>query len=122
AAGLPHVAAAPRLAPRPPATPPCPGPGPPEPPPAPAAAGEPARPSHWRSVTGRAAALLAFWLVLTGVSVADLPIGAAATGLATWASLRLVPAGPVSLPPFASGRPPFCLFPPTHAVRPHLPP
>jgi multicomponent Na+:H+ antiporter subunit E len=76
----------------------------PEPHHRPAAAREPARPSHWRSVTGRAAALLVFWLVLTGVSVADLPIGAAATLLATWVSLRLVPAGQFSIRPLALAR------------------
>lgn len=41
----------------------------------------------------RAAAFLGLWLVLSGVGPAGLPVGAMAAVLATWASLRLLPAG-----------------------------
>jgi multicomponent Na+:H+ antiporter subunit E len=48
----------------------------------------------------RAAGFLALWLVLAGVSLADLPAAAVAVVLATWVSLSLSPpAGPgISLP------------------------
>jgi len=58
-----------------------------------------AQPRHWRSAAVRATALLAFWLGLTGASLADLPIGVAATLMATWMSLRLLPAGHFSARP-----------------------
>jgi multicomponent Na+:H+ antiporter subunit E len=51
----------------------------------------------------RAGGFLALWLVLAGVSVADLPAAAVAVVAATWASLSLSPpAGPgISLPDLA---------------------
>ena len=41
----------------------------------------------------RLVGFLGLWLVLAGPRLADLPIGVAAAGLATWTSLRLVPSG-----------------------------
>jgi multicomponent Na+:H+ antiporter subunit E len=46
-----------------------------------------------RVTVTRAAAFLGFWLVLSGADPAGLPVGAMAAVLATWASLRLLPAG-----------------------------
>jgi multicomponent Na+:H+ antiporter subunit E len=43
----------------------------------------------------------AFWLMIAGAAPADLPIGAATAGLATWASLRLLPPSEVRLRPWA---------------------
>jgi multicomponent Na+:H+ antiporter subunit E len=51
------------------------------------AAGPPPRGAIWR-----AAWFLGLWLVMAGAHVADLPAAAAAVILATWASLRLLPA------------------------------
>lgn len=39
----------------------------------------------------RAALLLGLWLALAGTAAKDLPVGLAAVGLGTWASLRLMP-------------------------------
>ena len=52
----------------------------------------------------RAAGFLAFWLILFGVSPADLPVGALAAAAATWASLRLLPPGSWRLRPVALAR------------------
>lgn len=41
----------------------------------------------------RAIGFLAFWLILSGFEVADLPAGILAAASATWASLRLLPPG-----------------------------
>ena len=41
----------------------------------------------------RAAIFLGFWLMVSGPSLADLPVGLAAVAAATWLSLRLLPAG-----------------------------
>jgi multicomponent Na+:H+ antiporter subunit E len=41
----------------------------------------------------RATALLGFWLILSGADPAGLAVGAMASLLATWTSLRLLPAG-----------------------------
>ncbi len=49
------------------------------------------------SVVLRAAAFVAFWLVLAGVDPADFPAAAVAAGAATWTSLRLWPPGPGGL-------------------------
>jgi multicomponent Na+:H+ antiporter subunit E len=46
-----------------------------------------------RVAATRAAAFLGLWLVLAGADPAGLPVGAMAAILATWASLRLLPAG-----------------------------
>lgn len=40
---------------------------------------------------GRGAAFLALWVVLAGAAPEGLPVGILAAGLATWASLRLMP-------------------------------
>ena len=39
----------------------------------------------------RLVGFLGLWLVLAGSKLADLPVGVAAAGLATWTSLRLLP-------------------------------
>ena len=43
------------------------------------------------SAAVRATLFLAFWLMISGWALADLPVGLAAVGGATWASLRLLP-------------------------------
>jgi multicomponent Na+:H+ antiporter subunit E len=48
-----------------------------------------------RAAMARAAGFLAFWLMVSGWSAADLPVGIAAVGLATWTSLRFLPALPM---------------------------
>src|SRR5262249_34563292 len=45
------------------------------------------------AVAVRAALFLALWLILAGVTRADLPAAAASVIAAVWASLRLMPAG-----------------------------
>ena len=57
-----------------------------------------------KPAAGRLALFMAFWLMIAGYAAADLPVGLAAAALATWASLRLMPAGPtrVRLLPLAS--------------------
>jgi len=54
-----------------------------------------ARGGVWRLI-----GFLAFWVVLSGADLADLPIGIVAAVAATWTSLRLLPPGPtrISLP------------------------
>jgi multicomponent Na+:H+ antiporter subunit E len=49
------------------------------------------------SAIARATALLAFWMMLAGAAVADLPAAAVAVGAATWTSLCLWPPGPARL-------------------------
>jgi hypothetical protein len=41
----------------------------------------------------RAALFLGFWLMISGRNMSDLPVGLAAVAVATWTSLRLLPAG-----------------------------
>ena len=54
------------------------------------------------SSLARAAGFLAFWLILSGgFEPADVVVGACATALATWASLRLLPPGQWRLRPVA---------------------
>jgi multicomponent Na+:H+ antiporter subunit E len=43
-------------------------------------------------VLGRLGLFLVFWLMIAGYDPADLPVGLAAAALATWTSLRLLPA------------------------------
>jgi multicomponent Na+:H+ antiporter subunit E len=50
-----------------------------------------------RVAAGRAVLFFVFWLMIAGSDPADLPIGAAAAALATWASLRLLPPSRVRL-------------------------
>ena len=52
----------------------------------------------------RAAGFLAFWLILFGFNLADLPVGALTAAAATWASLRLLPPGPRLVRPGALAR------------------
>ncbi len=52
----------------------------------------------------RGAGFLAFWLILSGFNPADLLVGLLAAAIATWASLRLLPAAPWSLRPVALAR------------------
>ena len=51
------------------------------------------------STISRAAGFFGFWLVLTGAGAGDLAAGLVAAVLATWASLRLMPAQQWSLRP-----------------------
>ena len=44
-----------------------------------------------RGVATRAALFLAFWLMISGWALADLPVGLAAVAGATWVSLRFLP-------------------------------
>jgi multicomponent Na+:H+ antiporter subunit E len=44
-----------------------------------------------RAVAVRATLFLAFWLMISGWGLADLPVGLAAVAGATWTSLRLLP-------------------------------
>src|SRR5262249_9026233 len=57
-----------------------------------------------RAVITRAAGFLGLWLVLSGISLADIPAAAVAVGGATWASLRLLPPGRWRLRPGALAR------------------
>ena len=57
-----------------------------------------------RGSLARAAGFLALWLMLFGLNPADLPVGALAAAVATWASLRLLPPGPWRLRPVALAR------------------
>jgi multicomponent Na+:H+ antiporter subunit E len=57
-----------------------------------------------RASVARATGFIAFWLILTSFNLADLPIGALAGALATWASLRLLPAGQWVIRPVALAR------------------
>jgi multicomponent Na+:H+ antiporter subunit E len=50
-----------------------------------------------RIAAGRAALFLAFWLMIAGYDVADLPVGVITALAATWASLRLMPVSTVRL-------------------------
>lgn len=54
-------------------------------------------PSMVRVSLVRAAAFLLLWIVLCGTSPADLPVGIITAAIATWASLRLLPAGSLHL-------------------------
>ena len=58
-----------------------------------------AAPRRVRVAAARAALFLAFWLMISGWSSADLPVGLAAVAAATWTSLRLLPAGETRLRP-----------------------
>jgi multicomponent Na+:H+ antiporter subunit E len=49
----------------------------------------------------RAAGFVGLWLVLAGPDTEDLPVGIFAAAVATWASIRLLPAGPSRLAPLA---------------------
>src|SRR5262249_38387783 len=46
-----------------------------------------------RSAAGRGTIFVVIWLLIAGPAAADLPIGLVAAAAATWASLRLLPAG-----------------------------
>jgi multicomponent Na+:H+ antiporter subunit E len=54
-----------------------------------------------RGAVSRTAVFLGFWVLLSGVKLTDLPVGAIAAVLATWASLRLIPPGVWRLQPLA---------------------
>ncbi len=47
----------------------------------------------WQRVAARAAAFFGLWLVISGASPADLPVGVVAALIATWTSLRLLAPG-----------------------------
>jgi multicomponent Na+:H+ antiporter subunit E len=59
------------------------------------------RPRRFAAAAIRAAFFLGVWLLISGGALADLPIGLAAAALATWTSLRLLPAGESQLRPIA---------------------
>lgn len=46
-----------------------------------------------KPLASRLGLFLVFWLMIAGYAPGDLPVGLAAAALATWASLRLLPAG-----------------------------
>jgi multicomponent Na+:H+ antiporter subunit E len=48
---------------------------------------------------GRTAVFFGLWLVISGLSPADLPVGLATAAAATWTSLRLLPPGTWRLRP-----------------------
>lgn len=52
-----------------------------------------AAPRLVKVAAARAALFLGFWLMISGWSPADLPVGLAAVAAATWLSLRLLPGG-----------------------------
>ncbi len=54
-----------------------------------------------RSASARGAVFLGLWLVLSGFQPADLLVGILAAGMATWASLRLLPVGQWRFGPLA---------------------
>jgi multicomponent Na+:H+ antiporter subunit E len=54
-----------------------------------------------RSSFIRTAGFLAFWVILFGLNPASLLVGALAAAIATWTSLRLLPAGEWSFRPIA---------------------
>jgi multicomponent Na+:H+ antiporter subunit E len=56
------------------------------------------------SSTVRAAGFFGFWLILTGLSPADIPVGMLAAVLAARASGHLLPSGQWTLQPFALAR------------------
>jgi multicomponent Na+:H+ antiporter subunit E len=49
----------------------------------------------------RTAGFFAFWVILSGLNPADLPVGVLAAVIATWSSLRLLPPGRWSFHPIA---------------------
>jgi multicomponent Na+:H+ antiporter subunit E len=55
-------------------------------------------------VITRAACFFGFWLILTGLDPGDAPAGLAAAAIATWTSLRLLPAGDWRLRPITAAR------------------
>jgi multicomponent Na+:H+ antiporter subunit E len=64
-------------------------------------ASAPERPLRFTAAATRAAFFLGFWMLISGNALADLTIGIAAAALATWTSLRLLPAGESRLRPIA---------------------
>lgn len=70
-----------------------------------AAPNEPgARATVRRAAGVRGILLFGLWSILAGVGVTDLIVGAFAAALATWVSLRLLPATPQVFDPFAAAR------------------
>ncbi len=61
-------------------------------------------PNRVSPALARGAFFLAFWLTLSGVSVADLPAGLLAAAIAAWVSLRLMPPGQQRLRPILLSR------------------
>ncbi|VFU07687.1 Sodium:proton antiporter [Methylocella tundrae] len=53
------------------------------------------------AATARGPIFFAFWLMISGRDLANLPVGAAAAAAATWTSLRLLPPGESRLRPLA---------------------
>jgi multicomponent Na+:H+ antiporter subunit E len=52
-----------------------------------------------RAIAGRASLFFAFWLMISGNDIADIPVGLATVAAATWTSLHLLPAGNSRLRP-----------------------
>jgi len=57
-----------------------------------------------RVAATRAIGFFVLWLTLAGASPADVPVGVVAAALATWASVRLLPAGQWRLRPIVLAR------------------
>ncbi len=57
-----------------------------------------------RGWLARAPWFLGLWVVIAGADLSDLPVGALAAALATWASLRLLPPGDVYISSLALAR------------------
>jgi multicomponent Na+:H+ antiporter subunit E len=64
-------------------------------------AAPPVRRSRAATFVSRAAAFLALWLVLAGTAMADTAFGVAASCVAAWASVALLPPGATRLRPVA---------------------
>ncbi len=60
-----------------------------------------AAPRRFAAAAIRGAFFLGFWMLISGNALGDLTIGIAAAVLATWTSLRLLPAGDSQLRPIA---------------------
>jgi multicomponent Na+:H+ antiporter subunit E len=56
-------------------------------------------PGRIGTVVWRAVLFFAFWLMISGNNIADIPVGLATVAAATWTSLRLLPAGNARLRP-----------------------
>jgi multicomponent Na+:H+ antiporter subunit E len=62
------------------------------------------RPSALIGALPRALCFLVFWLILAGIKPIDVLVGALTATVATWVSLRLLPAGELRVHPLALAR------------------
>ena len=72
---------------------------------------------NFRSAIFRAAGYFGFWLVLTDADSADVAAGLVAAVAATWASLRLMPAGAVEPASCQARQDSYCIFSPIDCCR-----